>query len=252
MEKIAFTVNGTEKAEFYVLEQTKIGGTNYILVTDMEDGDGDALILKDLSKPEEKDGLYEIVSEEKELGAVLDLLKESAQRLQSGLGIVDHTGDLIVHGPCTLGGTDDHIEGLIGFIHFLKTFIQRALGGGDIAEQMVGTLPDIEDAGIHIIRQPLDLIHQLLDLCRYDSEAAALLTGARRLDGSVQREDVGLFRDGDDFGSGLFYALYGILEVLKGVLHLVEIGFYLHGAVLQFFDAALGVGDGLGDRILYG
>lgn len=58
------------KVEFFVLEQTKIGGTNYILVTDMEDGDGDALILKDLSKPEEKDGLYEIVSEEKELSAV--------------------------------------------------------------------------------------------------------------------------------------------------------------------------------------
>ena len=73
MEKITFTVNGNgtlEKVEFYVLEQTKIGGTDYILVTDMEDGDGDALILKDLSKPEEKDGLYEIVSEEKELGAV--------------------------------------------------------------------------------------------------------------------------------------------------------------------------------------
>ena len=52
MEKITFTVNGNgtlEKVEFYVLEQTKIGGTDYILVTDMEDGDGDALILKDLS-----------------------------------------------------------------------------------------------------------------------------------------------------------------------------------------------------------
>ncbi len=78
MEKIMFTVNGNEKAEpgrpekaeFYVLEKTRIGGTDYILVTDMEDGDGDALILKDLSKPEEKDGLYEIVSEEKELSAV--------------------------------------------------------------------------------------------------------------------------------------------------------------------------------------
>ena len=70
MEKITFTLNGSEKVDFYVLEQTKIGGTDYILVTDMEEGDGDALILKDLSKPEEKDGLYEIVSEEKELQAV--------------------------------------------------------------------------------------------------------------------------------------------------------------------------------------
>ncbi len=70
MEKITFKVNETEKAEFYVLEQTRIGGTDYILVTDMEDGDGEALILKDLSRPEEQDGLYEIVSDDEELGAV--------------------------------------------------------------------------------------------------------------------------------------------------------------------------------------
>ncbi len=70
MEKVAFTINGTEKAEFYVLEQTRIGGTDYILVTDMEDGDGEALILKDLSEPEAKDGVYEIVSDDKELDAV--------------------------------------------------------------------------------------------------------------------------------------------------------------------------------------
>lgn len=70
MEKITFAISETEKAEFYVLEQTRLGGTDYILVTDMEDGDGEALILKDLSKPEEKDGLYEIVSEDQELDAV--------------------------------------------------------------------------------------------------------------------------------------------------------------------------------------
>ena len=70
MEKIAFMIDGKEKVEFYVLEQTKIGGTDYILVTDMEDGDGDALILKDLSKPEDKDGVYEIVSDEEEMDAV--------------------------------------------------------------------------------------------------------------------------------------------------------------------------------------
>ncbi len=70
MEKITLTVDEGEKEDFYVLEQTTIGGMDYILVTDMEDGDGDALILKDLSKPEEEDGLYEVVSEEKELQAV--------------------------------------------------------------------------------------------------------------------------------------------------------------------------------------
>lgn len=70
MDKIRIAVNENEEVDFYVLEQTKIGGTDYILVTDMEDGDGDALILKDLSKPEDKDGLYEVVSEDKELQAV--------------------------------------------------------------------------------------------------------------------------------------------------------------------------------------
>ena len=70
MEKIAFMIDGKEKVEFYVLEQTRIGGTDYILVTDMEDGDGDALILKDLSTPEDKDGVYEIVSDEEEMDAV--------------------------------------------------------------------------------------------------------------------------------------------------------------------------------------
>lgn len=70
MEKIMFSADGTEKVEFYVLEQTRIGGTDYILVTDMEDGDGDALILKDMSRPEDKEGLYEVVSEDKELSAV--------------------------------------------------------------------------------------------------------------------------------------------------------------------------------------
>ena len=38
MEKIKFMLDTQESAEFYVLEQTKIGGTDYILVTDMGDG----------------------------------------------------------------------------------------------------------------------------------------------------------------------------------------------------------------------
>lgn len=70
MEKIIFSADGTEEVEFYVLEQTRIAGTDYILVTDMEDGDGEALILKDLSTPEDENGLYEIVSDDREMEAV--------------------------------------------------------------------------------------------------------------------------------------------------------------------------------------
>ena len=56
--------------EFYVLEQTRIGGIDYILVTDTEDDDGEALILKDISNPAEDDALYEIVEDDEELKAV--------------------------------------------------------------------------------------------------------------------------------------------------------------------------------------
>lgn len=59
-----------EPVEFYVLEQTKIGGIDYILVTDTEDDDGEALILKDISNPTETDALYEIVEDDEELKAV--------------------------------------------------------------------------------------------------------------------------------------------------------------------------------------
>lgn len=70
MEKIIFRAEGEETVEFYVLEQTRIGGIDYILVTDTEEDDGEALILKDMSQPGEEEALYEIVTEEEELDAV--------------------------------------------------------------------------------------------------------------------------------------------------------------------------------------
>lgn len=76
MEKITFYPDGDEPVDFYVLEQTKIAGVNYILVTDFEDGDGEALILKDLSKPEDTESVYEIVSEENELNAVAGVFED--------------------------------------------------------------------------------------------------------------------------------------------------------------------------------
>lgn len=70
MEKIVFTPEGDEAVEFYVLEQTRLGGIDYILVTDSEEDDGEALILKDISAPEEDEAVYEIVDDDEELDAV--------------------------------------------------------------------------------------------------------------------------------------------------------------------------------------
>lgn len=70
LEKITFQPEGEDPVEFFVLEQTRIGGFNYILVTDFEEGDGEALILKDLSKDGEEESIYTIVSDDEELAAV--------------------------------------------------------------------------------------------------------------------------------------------------------------------------------------
>ncbi len=73
LEKITFNAGSEEAVDFYVLEQTRIGGRNYILVTDFEEGDGEALILKDMSEDGEEESLFTIVSDEQELNAVSEV-----------------------------------------------------------------------------------------------------------------------------------------------------------------------------------
>lgn len=72
MEKITFKPDGEKtEVDFYVLEQTTIGGVNYILVTDAEDGeDGEAYILKAESATESEEQVYRIVEDDNEFAAV--------------------------------------------------------------------------------------------------------------------------------------------------------------------------------------
>jgi hypothetical protein len=76
LEKITFCPDGEEPVEFFVLEQTRISGVNYILVTDFEEGDGEALILKDMSKEDEPDSVYAIVDDDTELKAVAGVFED--------------------------------------------------------------------------------------------------------------------------------------------------------------------------------
>lgn len=76
LEKITFCPDGDEPVDFFVLEQTRISGVNYILVTDCEDGDGEALILKDMSKDEDKESVYTIVDDDTELKAVAGIFED--------------------------------------------------------------------------------------------------------------------------------------------------------------------------------
>ena len=75
LEKITFNPDGDEPVDFFVIEQTRIGGFNYILVTDFEEGDGEALILKDMSGDGDEESLYTIVSDDEELAAVAEVFE---------------------------------------------------------------------------------------------------------------------------------------------------------------------------------
>lgn len=77
MDTIEFYLDDGEKVNFYVLEQSRLGGRDYILVTDsLDEEEGEALILKDVSAPEDAEAIYEIVDDDQELDAVSAIFAE--------------------------------------------------------------------------------------------------------------------------------------------------------------------------------
>ena len=77
MEKIKFMSEEIqEEMDFFVLEQTKVNGVSYILVTDSEDDEAECLILKDTSDEASADSVYEIVDDDVELTAVSKVFEE--------------------------------------------------------------------------------------------------------------------------------------------------------------------------------
>ena len=75
-EKIRFCPDGDEPVDFFVLEQTRVAGVDYLLVTDSEEGDGEALVLEDLSRPEDTESIYTIVSDETKLEALAGIFED--------------------------------------------------------------------------------------------------------------------------------------------------------------------------------
>ena len=71
-----FSPDGEEAVEFYCLEQTVIGAKTYLLVTDEEDGDSEALILRDDSDMNDEEAVYVIVDDDQELEAVAGVFRK--------------------------------------------------------------------------------------------------------------------------------------------------------------------------------
>ncbi len=77
MDKVKFIDPDTgECVEFYVLEQTKIGGVNYLIATLDESGDSDAFILKELPGESDLEASYKMVDNDKELEAIAKVFAE--------------------------------------------------------------------------------------------------------------------------------------------------------------------------------
>ncbi len=75
-DKIILTADDGTEAEFYVIEETRLGGNDYLLVADSDDEDAECLILKDTSRSEDPDAVYELVEDETELDAVSKVFEE--------------------------------------------------------------------------------------------------------------------------------------------------------------------------------
>ena len=75
-KKIILETEEGEQVDFYVLEETRINGMNYLLVTDTEDEDGECYILKDRSKAEETDALYEFVEDDDAIDYLFKIFTE--------------------------------------------------------------------------------------------------------------------------------------------------------------------------------
>ena len=75
-EEFVLTSEDGEEIRFYVIEETRIGGLNYLLVSDSQEDDGDAYILKDTSGSEDSEALYEIVEDDDELEYLSKIFNE--------------------------------------------------------------------------------------------------------------------------------------------------------------------------------
>jgi uncharacterized protein YrzB (UPF0473 family) len=77
-DEITFITEDGEEEVFQILEQTRLGGTDYLLVSTIteDEEDAEALILKDISEETDEEAVYDIVEDEQELQSVAAIFKE--------------------------------------------------------------------------------------------------------------------------------------------------------------------------------
>ncbi|WP_274970816.1 DUF1292 domain-containing protein [Lachnoanaerobaculum orale] len=76
-DTVSFLSEDGENIKLSVLEETKINGISYILVTDSFEGeDGECYIMKDISNGDSEDANYIFVEDENELDVVFEIFEK--------------------------------------------------------------------------------------------------------------------------------------------------------------------------------
>ncbi|MGI6007925.1 MAG: DUF1292 domain-containing protein [Ruminococcus sp.] len=76
MEKIKFVEEDGTEVEFYIEEQTRMNGYNYLLVTDSQGDEAQAYILKDLSEDADPQARYVMVEDDIEFETMSRLFSD--------------------------------------------------------------------------------------------------------------------------------------------------------------------------------
>ncbi len=78
-EMLAFEADDGEIRYFYVEEETRVAGISYLLVTDSDEQETNAYILKDLSADGEEMSNYVMVEDDEEFGAIAQIFEQMTE-----------------------------------------------------------------------------------------------------------------------------------------------------------------------------
>ena len=159
-ERKIMLVDDEQTLPFYVVEETKLNGVNYLLVTEGdEDEDGDCYILKDMSGAEDTEALYEFVEDEDELEGLMKIFEELLEDVDLERGVIleeidmyeDTPEDLVaerlsaaVYKGTALArpilGRQSTLEGMSG--PWLADWQRRHYHGGNMVASLAGNFTD--------------------------------------------------------------------------------------------------------------
>ncbi len=81
-DRIALINEEGKTEEFYIIEETRLNGSSYILVTESLEDEAEAYILKDISDEESDEAEYIFVDDEDELNAVASVFSEMLEDIE--------------------------------------------------------------------------------------------------------------------------------------------------------------------------